>query len=107
MVSSALDPSAIDKVQTIHRKYDEVFNPVISGYNEASGDIKGTVNIGPVLPPQKKGRVPQYSRNRMDELQAKCDELEEMAVLAKPESVGVVTEYLSASFLVKKPSGGH
>ena len=43
----------------------------------------------------------------MDELQAKCDELEEMGVLAKPESVGVVAEYLSPSFLVKKPSGGH
>ena len=94
-------------MQAIHRKYDGVFNPVISGYNSASGDIKGTVNIGPVLPPQRKGRVPQYGRNRMDELQTKCDEFEEMGVLAIPESVGVVAEYLSPSFLVKKPSGGH
>ena len=39
----------------------------ISGYNGYSGDIKGTVNIGTVLSPQRRGRVPQYSKNRMDQ----------------------------------------
>ena len=101
-----LDLNMADKFRALHKKYDNVFDPYISGYNGYSGDIKGTVNIGPVLPPQRKGRVPQYSKNRMDELQSKCDELESMGVLAKPEDVGVVAEYLSPSFLVKKPSGG-
>ena len=61
--------------------------------------------MGPVLPPQRKGSVPQYSRNRLEDLQLKCDELEAMGVLAKPEDVGVTVEYLNPSFLVKKPSG--
>jgi hypothetical protein len=30
-----------------------------------------------------------------------------IGVLAKPEDVPVVAEYLNPSFLVKKPSGGH
>ena len=62
-------------------------------------------DMGPVLPPQRKGRVPQYSRNRLEDLQQKCDELEAMGVPAKPEDLGVTVEYLNPSFLVKKPSG--
>ena len=57
-----------DKFRALHKKYDNVFDPYISGYNGYSGDIKGTVNIGLVLPPQRKGCVPLYSKNRMDEL---------------------------------------
>ena len=58
--------------------------------------------MGNVKPPQRKGRLPQYSRNRLVELQAEMDKLEELGVLAVPENLNVTVEYLNPSFLVKK-----
>ena len=60
-------------INLIH-EYDDVFNPQITGYNDAVGNFHATVNMGPVLPPQRKGRVPQYSRDKLVELQQKFDE---------------------------------
>ena len=65
------------------------------------------VNIGPVQPPQRKGRVPQYSRNQPLELQAKFDERGQAQVFRRPEDLGITVEYLNPSFLVEKPSSGH
>ena len=62
--------------------------------------------MDPVQPPQRKGRVPQYSRDKLVELQEKFDELEQCQVFRRPEDIGVTVEYLNPSFLVKKPSGG-
>ena len=94
--------------QQLLLKYDSVFDPDISsGYNGAAGPIQATVNIGPVQPPQRKGRVPQYSRNQLSELQAKFEELEQAKVFRRPEDIGITVEYLNPSFLVKKPSGSH
>ena len=55
------------------------------------------------------GRVPQYSRNQLAELQAKFDELEQAKVFRRPEDIdlGITVEYLHPCFLVKKPSGDH
>ena len=66
-----------------------------------------SVNMGPVQPPQRKGRIPQYARNKLVELQSCFDELEQRGVFKKPEDVGINVEYVNPSFLVKKPSGGH
>ena len=62
--------------------------------------------MGPVEPPQRKGRLPQYARGKLVELQQKFDELEAMGVFKRPEDIGISVEYLNPSFLVKKPSGG-
>ena len=62
--------------------------------------------MGPVLPPQHKGRVPQYSRDKRVELQHTFDDLEEHGVFRRPEHLNVTVEYLNPSFLVKKPNGG-
>ena len=48
--------------------YNDVFNPTVVGYNGAAGPIEATVNMGPVQPPQCKGHVPQYSRDKLVEL---------------------------------------
>ena len=56
--------------------------------------------------PQRKGRVPQYARNKLLELHRKFDELENQGAFARPESLGITAEYLNPSFLVKKTSGG-
>ena len=93
--------------QQLLQTYDSVFDPNITGYNGAAGPIQATVNIGPVQPPQHKGRVPQYSPNQLIELQAKFNELEQAQVFRRPEDLGVTVEYLNPSFLVKKLSSGH
>ena len=101
-----LDQDTREKFKALNLEFDDVFNPSISKYNGASGKIEVVVNIGPTLPPQRKGRLPQYNRNTLEELQAKFDELEAAGVFAKPEQVNVHVEYLNTSFLVKKPNGG-
>ena len=88
------------------REFQLVFDSRIPGYNGAAGPIEGVVNMGPVEPPQRKGRVPQYSRDQLDMLQTKFDELESQGVFRRPEDLKVVVEYLNPSFLVKKRNGG-
>ncbi|XP_063968866.1 uncharacterized protein LOC135157450 [Lytechinus pictus] len=62
--------------------------------------------MGPVQPPQRKGRLPLYSQEKLVELQGKFDDLEKLGVFARPEDIGVTVEYVNPSFLVKKPNGG-
>ena len=95
--------SSFDKLL---REYDEVFNPMVGCYNGKSGPFQSVVNMGPVQPPQRKGRLPQYNRSRLTDLQDKFDELESMGVIKTPESINVTVEYLNPSFLVKKQNGG-
>ena len=101
-----LNQDTRDKFIALNLEFDDVFNPSISKFNGASGKIEAVVNIGPTLPPQRKGRLPQYNRNTLEELQDKFDELEAAGVFAKPEQVNIHVEYLNTSFLVKKPNGG-
>ncbi len=71
----ALDPDNVMPPDTrarfaeIHRKYDDVFDPRVKKYNCASGKIEERVNMGPTLPPQRKGRLPHYNRDQLDRLQ--------------------------------------
>ena len=62
--------------------------------------------MGPVEPPQQKGRLPQYASHQLLELQQKFDELQVLAVFKRPEDINIPVEYLNPSFLIKKPSGG-
>lgn len=94
------------KFKDLHATYDSVFSPDVPKYNGASGPIEATVNMGPTLPPQRKGRLPSYNRDSLIDLQNKFDDLERQGVFAKPEDVNVSVEYLNLSFLVKKPNGG-
>ena len=89
-----------------HEEFADVFNPKGKVYNGHSGPFKSVVNMGPVLPPQRKGKIPLYGRNRLIELQEKFDELEADGVFGRPEDIGIVVEYLNPSFLVNKPGGG-
>ena len=93
------------KFQNIHAKCKEVFDTTTLGcYNGASGPLEVKINMGPSLPPQRKGRMPLYNRALKEEYQRICDELEG-TVLLKPEDAGVVCEYLNPSFLITKKSG--
>ena len=84
----------------------EFFDPCIPGCNGGASPIEGVVNMGPVEPPQRKGHVPQYSRDELNLLQTKFDELEAQGVFRRPEDLKVVVEYLNPSFLVNKRNGG-
>ncbi|CAC5417171.1 unnamed protein product [Mytilus coruscus] len=99
-----LSPDLQTQFKKLLRKFSEVFSPNFEGYNGAIVPFEASVNMGPVQPLQRKGRMPQYSKYNLVELQNKFDELECKGVFRKPEDVGVSVEY--PSFLVKKASGG-
>ena len=101
-----LTESYRSKFHTLVQTYDNVFDSNIQGYNGSMGPFEAKINMGPVQPPQRKGRVPQYARDKLVELQQKFDDLEKQGVFARPESLGITAEYLNPSFLVKKSSGG-
>ena len=101
-----LSPNQNASFMALLKEFDKVFDPTIPGYNGAAGPVQGVVNMGPVQPPQRKGRMPQYGRDQLAELQTKFDELETLGVFQRPEDVNIVAEYLNPSFLVKKRSGG-
>ena len=86
---NALPPDIRAKFQELHDNYDEVFDPRIKGYNGAAGSFEAQVNMGPVEPRQRKGRLPQYARNKLVELQEKFDQLEELGVFKRPEDIGI------------------
>ena len=83
--------------------YDEVFGPENSTYNGHSGACYVQVNVGPNLPPQRKGRVPFYGDDGLQELQEYFDDLHARGILSKPEEAGVTVENINPSFLVNKP----
>ena len=101
-----LSPDHRQHFQDLMQEYDEVFDPKFPGYNGAVGPFEAVVNMGPVQPPQRKGRLPQYAHDKLQDLQDKFDELERMGVFARPEDLGITVEYLNPSFLIKKPNGG-
>ena len=90
----------------LHLRYDNVFNPRIGCYNDASGPLRAHINIGSVEPPVNKCHIPSYNQEKLRLLQNKMDELEDLGVLARPEDIGINVEHVSPSFLVKKPNSG-
>ena len=103
---NVLSHDIIAKFRSTLNEYDSVFDPNFKGYNGASGPFEARVNMGPTQPPQRKGRLPQYARDQLLELQDKFDDLEELGVFMRPEDISIDVEYLNPSFLVKKPNGG-
>ena len=102
-----MDRALYAKFQELHEKYSSVFDSDLPGYNGAFGPNEAVVNMGLILPPQRKGRLPLYKKDDLDMFQSKFDELESLGVLANPEEAGVHVKYLNPSFLVKKSRGGH
>ena len=68
------------KFQNLNREFDYVFCSQLPGYNGAFGKFEATINMDPAQPPQRKGRIPQYSRDKLLELQQKFDQLEQLGV---------------------------
>lgn len=73
-----IDPDDRETVQAKKdslARNDTVFSPVSQGYNGQAGPFQAQDNIGPVMPPQRKGRLPQYSRRQLGLPQAQFNEL--------------------------------
>ena len=92
----------VGSFSSVLKKFDEVFNPVVSRYNGRSGPCFVEVNMGPSPPPQLKGRVPFYGRKNMLEPQEKMYVLVEKGVFRRPQEIGITVENVNPSFLVKK-----
>lgn len=75
-------------------EYDHIFDPNIKGYNGSTGPFEAEVNMGPLESPQRKGRLPQYTRNQLQDLQQMFDELETLGVFKCPEDIDIAVEYL-------------
>ena len=71
--------------QSLLSEYDSLFDPQFPGYNGSAGSYQAKVNMGPVEPAQGKGRLPQYARDKLVELQEKFDHLEQLGVYQRPE----------------------
>ena len=83
--------------------YDPVFSPELVKYNGKFGPCFGEVNVGPNLPPQRKGKLPPfYGTDNLVELQNKFDKLAQQGVLSRPQEIGVCVENISPSFMVLK-----
>ena len=90
----------IREFRALHEEHAEVFDPSTTpGYNNAAGPCEAVVNMGPVQPPQRKGRVLQYSRQKLHELQNKFDELQSLGVVSHPEETGITVQYINPAFL--------
>jgi hypothetical protein len=63
----SIDPdNQLDKVQLLHFRdlhkcFDNVFNSNFGVYNDTSGTIRAKINMGAILPPPRKGRLPFYN----------------------------------------------
>ena len=91
--------------RSVNKQFDSVFNPDFTGYNDFSGKIRAHLNLGPVLPPPQKARLPLYDNGNLELLQSESDDLERLGVLVRPEDVGIVPQHVSPSFLVGKSDG--
>ena len=95
----------VDKFRCLNLKFDSVFDPNYTGYNDFSGVIRAKVNITSAPPPPQKARLPFYDQKNLVLLQQHSDELEEKGVLITPESINAIVAHVSPSFLVRKSNG--
>ena len=76
-----MPPEKRKEFEMLNEEFDAIFNPTDGCYNGSMGPFKAVVNMGPTQPPERKGRLPLYPRNRLEELQDKMDDLENMGIL--------------------------
>lgn len=106
-IDSRMSNSEKEAFKAIHEQYSSVFSPGIGLYNNYSGEFYHVINMSPNLPPQRRGRIPDYSKNDKEILQDTFDYLLSEGVFSRAEDVGQPVEYVHPSFLIKKASGGY
>ena len=104
--STILSNAEKTTLKNIHAKHSAVFSEGIGCYNNYFGKFEHIINMSPNLPPQRRGRVPDYCRNDKERLQKVFDRLLKENVISRAEDVRQPVEHVHPSFIVKKASGG-
>ena len=97
-----LTPKMREKFKNVTRRYKKLFTKRPGKYNGTMGAVSNNLTFSGVPPRNEKVRVPNYSKDMNNKLADRMDELEDMGVLAFPESIGVEVAFLSPSFLIPK-----
>ena len=92
--------------QALLREYDSFLTPSSRGTMVLQAPTRQRSTWALSSPPQRKGRLPQYARDKLIELQEKFDHLERLGIFRRPEDVDITVQFMNPSFLVKKPNGG-
>ena len=82
-----------------------IINSEFNICNDNSGVIWVNINIVPIMPPQRKRKLPFYNQSNLCLLEDEADQLEKLGALAKPEDIGIDVKYVSTSFLSKSLKG--
>ena len=94
-----------ERFAAICENFSHVINPRPGKYNGYYGYVDNSINFSTPPPPSIRARLPKYSHEMLDILGKKMDKLEEWGVLAKPEDIGVVPEFVLPSMLTPKNEG--
>ena len=103
--NSVLNPSQVNRLKQIHLKYAQVFDSNLThGFEryEAKLNFNNEQN-----PPPHKLWAPQFNRKCQSLLQAKCDQLQNMGVIADPIEHGISVRNVSPCFIMPKGRAKH
>ena len=100
-----LDDSWTEKFKNLCTEFSDIIQYVPGTYNGRYGFVRNDVEFTSIPPPNSRCYVPKYSKEMMDTLANKMDELLENGVLRRPEEIGVTPVFTSPSMLVPKPDG--
>lgn len=84
-------------------QYTDIIQYDPGTYNGAFGHVKNSLELTEIPPPNGKCYVPRYSKDQMNLLAEKMDELMDLKILVPPEKIGVTPIFTSPSMLVPKP----
>ena len=99
-----LSKEQLNRLNNIHLKNKKAFdNDLSTGYNQQAGRYYATFGFKEnSKPPPLKVWAPQYNRSCSELLQAKCDQLETMGVLADPSELRIDIKHVSPIFIQQK-----
>jgi len=82
-----LDPNNVlskeekNRFTNLNKTFDNVFNPKFGVYNDRSGRIRAKLNLGPVIPPPRKPKLPFYTQSQLQLLKRKQINLKNLVSL--------------------------
>ena len=98
-----LNESWKQKFMMLCEDYSDIIQYNPGTYNGRYGFVKNTIEFTSIPPPNNRCYVPKYSKEMLDTLADKMDELLELGILRRPEEIGVTPVFTSPSMLVPKP----
>ncbi len=106
-IKETLSTTQYNKLYQIHKKYQDVFDGNLTGYNGFYGKHLVSINwADDTRPKSTRVNIPKWSSNRDKLLQEKIDQLTEMGVLADPYEHDVQVKCVHPCFLQKKARAG-